>query len=413
MSEPGNGGIVIVGAGHAGGRAAQALRAAGWRGALTLVGEDPLPPYERPPLSKGLLIGDKAAGDCALQAASFYAAESIELRTGSRVEAIDRRGRRVILADGTSLAYERLLLAPGATPRLPAVPGVDLKGVHTLRSLGDAGRLHAALKPGATLAVIGGGFIGLEVAASARRRGCRVVVIELAPRLMTRSVPAEIAERVAARHRAAGVDLRLASRVAAFVGHHRLDGVRLATGEEIACTAALIGIGVEPRVELAAQAGLGVGDGITVDERLRTTDATVFAVGDAASFPHPLFGRRIRLESWRNAEDQPRVAATNMLGGSTVYDPVPWFWSDQYELTLQIAGLVELGRETVRRDLDANAALFFHLDDRGRLVAASGIGPGTAIGRHVRLAQMLIQRHAAPDPDRLRDPSINLKSLLR
>jgi 3-phenylpropionate/trans-cinnamate dioxygenase ferredoxin reductase subunit len=264
--------------------------------------------------------------------------------------------------------------------------------------------------------VIGGGFIGLEVTASAVERGASVTLIEAAPRLLSRGVPAAIAERVHDRHARAGVDLRLGAGVAGIerVRHGPELAVRLADGGRIACDAVIAGVGAVPETALAEDASLAVENGIAVDATLRTEDPDVFAAGDCCSFPHPLYGgRRIRLEAWRNAQDQGAAAARSILGGDEPYAAVPWFWSDQYDETLQIAGLPDEGKRTVERDVGAGASLVFHLADDGRLVAASGVGENARIARDVRLAEMLIAARATPDPAALAAPDVKLKSLLR
>jgi 3-phenylpropionate/trans-cinnamate dioxygenase ferredoxin reductase subunit len=285
--------------------------------------------------------------------------------------------------------------------------------VVVLRDVIDSEALRARLGPGRRLVVIGGGFIGLEGAASAVALGAAVTVVEAAPRLMTRGVPAAIEARMRTRHAAAGVDLRLGRQVAAILGADKVTGVRLDDGSEITADTVLVAVGVTPRIELARAAGLPVDNGIVVDRTLRTEDPAVFAAGDACAFVHDLLGRHVRLESWKNAEDQGPVAARNMLGGAETASTVPWMWSDQYELTIQVAGFPDAGSRTVARPLDGEALVLFHLGEDGRLVAASGVGPNAAIGRVIRLGQMMIERGLYPDPAALADPSVNLKTLMR
>ena len=318
---------------------------------------------------------------------------------------------RVRLGDGRDIPYERLLLATGAQARRLTVPGAG--HALTLRSFADALGLRARLVPGARLVVIGGGFIGLEVAASAVERGASVTVVEALPRLLSRGVPAAIAERIRARHERAGVAFHVGT------GVERIDAdgtglvVALTDGTRLHCDAVVAGIGAIPETGLAERAGLALENGIAVDATLATSDPDIFAAGDCCSFPHPLYGgRRIRLEAWRNAQDQGAAAAKSLLGTSEAYAAVPWFWSDQYDETLQIAGLADAGCSTVEREAGGGARLFFHLAEDGRLVAASGIGENSAIARDVRLAEMLIAARAAPDPARLSDPALKLKSLL-
>jgi len=401
-------GMVIVGAGEAGARAAAALREEGWGGPVTLIGAEIHPPYERPPLSKAALLAEAEPAAATVLDRGRAAALGIDLVLGAEVTAINRPARTVTLADGRSLPYARLLLATGARPRRLAVPGHE-RALY-LRRFDDALALRPWLRPGVRLAIIGGGFIGLELAAAATARGCAVTVIEALPRILMRGVPAELAVVIADRHRAAGVDLRTG------VGVERIapDGaVVLADGGRVAADAVIAGIGAVPEAALAEAAGLAVNNGIAVDATLATADPDIFAAGDCAACAHPLYpGRRIRLEAWRNALDQGGLAARNLLGRGEAITAVPWFWSDQYELSLQIAGLADEGRSTVGRDLGDGARLLFHLAADGRLVAACGIGPLGKVGREIRLAEMLIARRAAPDPAALAAPAVRLKALL-
>ena len=269
------------------------------------------------------------------------------------------------------------------------------------------------LRPGARLAVIGGGFIGLEIAASAIERGCSVTVVDIAPRVLMRGVPEEVATLVAARHREAGVDFRLGVGIARIAGDPGAMSVILADGEAIACDGVIAGVGAVPETALAHSADLDLDNGIKADETLRTSDPHIFVAGDCCSFPHPLYGgRRIRLEAWRNAQDQGTAVAKNMLGANLAYAAVPSFWSDQYDQTLQIVGLPDAGVTTVKREAGAAGVLFFHLAADGRLVAASGIGPAGKIARDIRLAEMLVEKRVAPDPVALATPDVRLKSLL-
>ncbi len=398
--------IVIVGAGECGTRAALALREAGFAGTVTLLGAEPHAPYERPPLSKGGLSGDPAPRPIA--GADGLAAAAIDFRPQAEAAAIDRAGREVVLASGARLPYDRLLLATGARPR--TLPGLEGPSVATLRTLDDAARIRAALGPGRRLAVVGGGFIGLELAASARRMGADVTVIEALPRLLTRGVPPEVATVLHDRHSAEGVTLRYDARIAAISP----DGILLADGTSVAADLVVVGIGAVPNVELASAAGLAIDNGIAVDATLATADPAIFAAGDCCSFPLALYDdRRVRLESWRSAQEQGALAARNLLGAGEAVSAVPWFWSDQYDLSLQIAGLAEGADRHVRREARDGAFLLFHLAPDGRLLAASGIGPGNAVARDIRLAEMLIARRSHPDPAALADPAASLKALLR
>lgn len=404
--------MVIVGAGQCGARAAHALRENGWRGAIALLGNEGVAPYDRPPLSKAVLLGHKHAHECALYDEAFYRDQQIDLHLDASVQKIDRAARQVVLHDGRAIAYHHLLIATGAAPRKLTVPGSTLAGVHCLRTIADAGHIAGELRPGRAIAVIGAGFIGLEIAATAIARGCHVIVIEAGARALMRAVPEIVAACLVERHRQMGVDIRFAVQVERIVGRDRVTGVKLSDGSSIACDCVIAGIGVKPRTELAEAAGIDVADGIAVDDTLRTNDPYVFAAGDVCSFPHRLFRRRIRLECWKNAEDHARIVARNMLDRGETYSEVPWFWSDQYDMTIQIAGMPAFSVSTVVRETRTTSRIFFALDRDGILVGASGVGHASEIARDVRVAQALIARRACVEPALLADRHAKLKSLL-
>jgi 3-phenylpropionate/trans-cinnamate dioxygenase ferredoxin reductase subunit len=403
--------IIIVGAGHCGGRAALALREVGWGGEVVLIGDEADAPYERPPLSKGVLLGEVFGGT--LAPAAKYAEAGVRWLAGRRVGAIDRAARELALDDGSTLRYDALLLATGGRPRALPIPGGDLPGVFTLRQLGDAAALAPRLVPGARVAVVGGGFIGLEVAASARARGAEVALVEAAPRLMGRAVPATLAERARALHESHGVTV--STGIAPRAVERTATGLMLslADGRSVAVDTIVVGIGIAPDVALAQAAGLDCGNGITVDHRLRTSDPNIFAAGDVASFPSPRSGRPLRLESWHNAEDHARVAAANLAGGDARVTSWPWFWSDQYDHQLQIAGDLSLAAATVARAPTPNATIEFHLDPSGALAGVAGFGPTSELAKEFKIARTLLERGARVDPELLGDPSVKLKSLLQ
>lgn len=406
-------GMVIVGAGECGARAAFALREHGHDGAITLIGEEQHLPYERPPLSKELLTADATPSPKWVGPANGLSLAGIDCISGHAVTAIDRPAKTVHLAGGTVIPYARLLLATGAAPRrLPLAPDASERILY-LRSFADALRIRDHLKPGSHIAVIGGGFIGLELAASARKRGVDVTLIEALPRILMRGVPEEIATVVAKRHLAEGVRLTCGQGLRSIVEDGSRVVIQLADGETVEADCVVIGIGAVPVTALAERAGLAIDNGIAVDEMLRTADPDILAAGDCCSFPLAIHGgRRVRLESWRSAQDQGTLAARNMLGAAEPASAVPWFWSDQYHLTLQVAGLADGAASAVRRDLGDGAFILFHLADDGRLLAASGIGPGNAVAKDIRLAEMLIAKGARPLPDQLAAPDVRLKTLL-
>ena len=405
--------MVIIGAGEAGARAAMALRENGYGGPVTLVGAEVHLPYERPPLSKAAMTDADPPSAATIVAEAKLAEHGIMHVVGRRAIAIDRDAHVATLDDGSALPYVKLLLATGARPRLLSLPGTGPENVLYLRTFGDALAMRAKLVPKTRIAVIGGGFIGLEIASSAMARGCKVSVVEMGQRLLMRGVPAAVAALVRARHERAGVTFHLGASVGRVERDGSAETLVLADGTRLPCDAIVAGIGAVPETTLAEVAGLAIDNGIAADAGLRTSDPDIYAAGDCCSFPHDLYaGRRLRLEAWRNAQDQGNLAARNMLRGHEHYAAVPWFWSDQYDETLQIAGLPDEGSETVVRDLGEGARLFFHLASDGRLVAASGVGANRLINKDIRLAERLIGRRATPEPAALASASVKLKALL-
>lgn len=403
--------MVIVGAGQCGARAAHALRDNGWDGSITLLGNEGRLPYERPPLSKAVLLGQRTTDQCTIYDKAFYRDHRIDVHVDTAVTAINREKHEVTLADGSTRGYHRLLLATGAEPRRFELSGW-LAGVHVLRGAVDAHAISDELRPGRRIVVVGAGFIGLEVAATAVARGCKVVVLEAAPRALMRAVPEAVADSLVDKHRSMGVDVRFSVRITRMTGDTCVNGILLSDGTIIPCDTVVVGVGVLPRVALAQACGLEIENGIAVDAMLRTSDPAIYAAGDVCSFFHPLYGRRIRLECWKNAEDQARIAARNMLGYKETCSPVPWFWSDQYDMTIQIAGLPALGVSVVVRGTGIGARIFFALDTDSRLVGASGVGKLGDIAKDVRMAQELIDRRVCVDPTLLADRTVKLRSLL-
>lgn len=367
-------GAVIIGAGQAGLQAAIELRAAGYDRPVTLIGEEDALPYHRPPLSKAYLTGEKSADALLMRGEAFYAEQAITLALGTIVVDLDRQRRVVTTADGRVFPYDHAVLATGAAARPLSCAGRGLDGVQVLRSRFDAEALRARLAGASALVVIGGGFIGLEVAASARKLGLAVTVLEMQDRLMARAVGPGISAFFAQAHRARGVDLRLGEGPPEIVGEGgRVTAVRLASGMLVPCQVVVGGVGVTPNVTLAEAAGLAVSNGIVVDARQRTSDEAVFALGDCASFPHPSGEGRLRLESVQNAVDQARIVASAIMGRSDTYAAVPWFWSDQYDLKLQMVGLSHGHTHVVERgDRETGRFSAFYFRD-GRLIAIDSV----------------------------------------
>ena len=400
--------MVIVGAGKAAARAVVGLREFGWQGAITLVGEETLPPYDRPPLSKAQVTEESEPSPILLLDLETIAALDTTYISGTAATAIDRAPKQVTLADGRTLAYEKLLICTGAKPRKLTLPGAGRAML--LRDFSDTLALRAAFKPGVSVAIIGGGFIGLELASSAIKLGCFTTVIEALPRVLLRGVAEEVAKVVAGRHAEAGVNIITNAEIAAI----DIDSVHLADGTRVGADILIAGIGAAPAIALGEQAGLTIDNGIACDGHMRTSDPDIYAAGDCCSFPHPLFGnRRMRMEAWRCAQDQASVATHNMAGGDKIFAAVPWFWSDQYELSLQIAGLPADGTMVVRRELKDGAFILCHLKDDGMLVGASGVGKGNSIARDIKLLEMLVAKQAKPDPAELANAEVQLRTLLK
>jgi 3-phenylpropionate/trans-cinnamate dioxygenase ferredoxin reductase subunit len=411
-----DGGIVIVGAGEAGTRAALSLRERGWPGAITLIGQEDLLPYERPPLSKNVLNCTADPLPKTIVNVEGLAAAKIIYLPDTRVCEIDRIHHRVaVLPTQREFHYDRLLLTTGASARKLAIENHSGTEIHYLRTFADALKIRATLSRGKRILIIGGGFIGLEIAASARIVGADVTVVEMAPRILGRGVPQNLATRVHQYHAEQGVPIFDGIGVASLQPAGRHTRAHLSNGVTIDCDAVVAGVGAIPSTDLAEGTGLITENGIRVDACLRTNDPDIFAAGDCCSFPHPLYGnRRIRLESWRNAQGHGQHAAAALLGAATAYSAVPSFWSDHYDRTLLICGFAdEPSTTTVERKLDADVRLQFHLADDGRLLGASAFGPNEAIAREMRIAELLIERGASPSCDRLADPAVKLKSLLR
>ncbi|MBK1668591.1 hypothetical protein CKO28_11155 [Rhodovibrio sodomensis] len=404
--------FIVVGGGQAGGRAVEGIRKAGFDGTVILLAEEERAPYERPPLSKQVLTGEAEPDSAKLREDGWYREHGIDLRLATRAGRIDRARKRMVLADGRELAYDRLLLATGAQPKVPGLPGVELPGVHVLRDVADSLALRDAMRAGARVALVGGGYIGLEVAAAARKLGCDTTVLEAAPSLMRRQVAPELGDWYARLHRDHGADVRLEAEVARLLGSARVAGVELADGSRIDADLVVIGVGIRPNVELAMQAGLDADDGIEVDDQGRTSDPEIFAAGDVTRQPTPYADGKIRLESWQNAQNQALVAGQAMAGATAVrHADLPWFWSDQHGINLQMVGMpTGPVRHVWRGDPAAGPGFtLFYLDDGGRLVGANAVDRPADIAA----VRRMIERGVSPDPAQLADPDVSLKKLLK
>jgi NADPH-dependent 2,4-dienoyl-CoA reductase/sulfur reductase-like enzyme len=410
--------ILIIGSGLAGVTAAGAIREAGFGGRIALVGEEPELPYDRPPLSKSVLVHDleelvasHLPGDIALRSPqsialrpqSWYAEQRIELMLGRRAMRLDTASHSVELDGGERITYDRALLAAGSVPRrLPIMESGPVNHAY-LRTLRDALEIRGQLQPGRKVVLLGGGVIGMEVAASAALRDCDVTVVELAPRIMARALCPSIAEHVAAYHRARGVKLKLEAEALEQASDPQ-PGLRLKDGSFVPADLIVIGIGVTPNTELARDAGIECDDGVLVDEYGATSAPDVYASGDVVRYPDPFFGRRIRSENWMHAQNQSQIVGRNLAGERVRYAQVCHMWSDQYDLKIQVAGVADSQDAVLRGSLEKNNFLMFHLAD-GRIVGATGINQP----RDMKFTQRLIEARVTVEADKLRDPTFNLK----
>jgi 3-phenylpropionate/trans-cinnamate dioxygenase ferredoxin reductase subunit len=399
--------IVIVGAGHCAGQAAVSLREQGFDGTITLVGEEAHPPYERPPLSKKFLAGEIPVERTYFRPADFYQTQDVTLRLGMRVEAIERDRRRVVLGDGESLPYDQMLLATGSRPRRLNLPGANLAGVCYLRNIADVDTIRSFMGPGKSMAVVGGGYIGLEVAAVGIQSGMKVTLLEVAERILNRVTVPKLSDFFTRFHEARGAEVRCDTRVTGFEGAGRVERVLCEDGP-VEADLVVVGVGILPNVELAQTAGLDCDNGILVDEFCRTKDPRVFAAGDCTNHPNPLLKRRLRLESVHNALEQAKTAAANLCGRETAYAQIPWFWSDQHDLKLQIVGLSGAHDQIVLRgDMAGDSFALFYLKD-GVVIAVDAVNRP----REFMASRRIIPRQARIEPERLADSSIPMQELI-
>lgn len=399
-------GIVIVGAGQAGAALAAKLRTLGYQGALNMVGEEPVPPYQRPPLSKAYLLGEMELERLYLRAPAFWADHGVELHLNAQATSIDPKAKTVT-ADGRTFAYDQLALTTGSRPRaLPAAAGGDLGNVFTVRTLADIDRMAPLMHKGARALIVGGGYIGLEAAAVASKLGLTVTVIEAAPRILQRVAAPETSTYFRKLHEAHGVTVLEGTGLERLLGGPAVTGARLTDGRELAADIVIVGIGILPNTELAEAAGLAIENGIRTDDQGQTSDPAIWAAGDCASFPHR--GGRLRLESVGNAIDQAECVAENMLGAGNAYAAKPWFWSDQYDTKLQIAGL-NTGYDRIVTRAGEEGAVSFWYYQGDRLLAVDAMNDSRAY----MIGKRLIEGGKSPAPEIIADPASDLKALLK
>ncbi len=398
-------GIVIIGAGQAAGQAAASLRQEGYEGVITIYGDEAHPPYQRPPLSKQYLSREHGLEKVYLRPEKFYKDKLISLHTGVHVTAIDRQAHTVTTDSGEQTPYSKLLIATGSRPRQLNIAGSDLSGIFYLRSIADVDAIAAAMDTARRVVIVGGGYIGLEVASVAVTRGLEVSVLEMEDRILQRVTTPEMSAYYDQLHRARGVNILTNTLVSGFAGDGSVTHV-LCGEQSIPADLVIVGIGIVPNIEVAAEAGIEIDNGIVVDDHCRTSDPDIYAAGDCTNHPNPILGRRLRLESVPNAMEQARVAVNNMLGGDKVYASIPWFWSDQYELKLQMVGFSGDGdTQVVRGDMAANQFAVFYLKD-GAVVAVDAVNSP----REFMVCKQLYGKQV--DAQALADPETDLKSLL-
>ena len=398
-------GVVIIGAGHAAGQAAASLRQAKYTGDITIVGDEAHIPYQRPPLSKAYLKGDQNADKVYLRAESFYADREIAMKLSMRATAIDTSAKTVTLSTDETLHYDHLLISTGSRPRKLSIEGSDLPGIHYLRTMDDVDGMRDGMQPNANLVIVGGGYIGLEVAAVGRELGLNVHVLEMEERILQRVTTPEMSAYYHQLHEGRGVNIHTSTGVTGFAGDGKVAEV-ICGDRRFPADIVIVGIGIIPNTELAETAGIVCDNGIVVDDHCRTSDPSVYAAGDCTNHPNPLLDRRLRLESVPNAMDQARVSTANMLGDDKTYAAIPWFWSDQYELKLQMVGFSADGdMQVLRGDMASNQFAIFYLKD-GKVVAADAVNSP----KEFMLCKQLVGKSA--DPAMLADPEADLKALL-
>ena len=401
-------GVIVVGGGHAAGQLAAGLRQQGYADAIAIFADEAHPPYQRPPLSKQYLSGEWGMDRLLLRPLNFYSQKSVRLHNGVSVSAIDRAAQTITTAAGERHSYDHLVLATGSRARHLAIPGADLGNVFYLRTAADVDAIRAAMQAARRLVIVGGGYIGLEVAAVARKAGLQVTVLEMESRILQRVTTQGMSDFYHRVHTGHGVDIRVSTRVEELRGGPDVQHIACADDITLAADLVVIGIGVLPNVELAAAAGLNVDNGVVVDSSCRTGDPHVYAIGDCARGFNEVLGRSVRLESVPNAMEQARVAAATICGKASRYDTMPWFWSDQYDLKLQMVGFASDGTESVLRgDPDSNSFMTFYLAD-GRVVAADAVNQA----RDFLVTRQLCERRTAVTTARLADLSADLKLLL-
>lgn len=398
-------GMVIIGAGHAAGQAAASLRQEKYEGPITIIGDEPHIPYQRPPLSKQYLSGEQAIERVYLRPEKFYDDKDVTLKLGVSATEIDREAKQVVLDSGETVPYDKLIIATGSRPRILNIEGSDLKGIHYLRTIADVDAIRNEMAAGKNLVIVGGGYIGLEVASVGIEKGLNVHVLEMESRILQRVTTPEMSEYYHNLHSGRGVNIHTDTMVSGFAGSEQVEQV-LCGDASFDADLVIVGIGIIPNIELAQAAGLECDNGIVVDDHCRTSDPEIYAAGDCTNHPNPLLDRRLRLESVPNAMEQARVCVSNMLGGDKVYAAMPWFWSDQYELKLQMVGFSADGDEHVLRgNMEENQFAVFYLNN-GKVAAADAVNNP----KEFMVCKQLVGK--AVDPAALANPETELKDLL-
>ncbi|MBW2941896.1 NAD(P)/FAD-dependent oxidoreductase [Zhongshania aquimaris] len=399
---------IIIGASHAAAQLVSSLRQEGWEGKISLIGDEPNLPYHRPPLSKAFFVGEKTEDELLIRAADFYDKNNVDLLLGSRVTKIDRDAKKITLEDGAEIAYTKLALTTGARVRKIPFTGCELAGVFYMRDLNDVKQTHKFTGPGKSAVIIGGGYIGLETAASLRKIGMNVIVIEAMERVLQRVTAPEVSAFYTRVHTEEGVDIRTQAGVDAIVGEKHVTGVRLADGTTVPADLVIIGVGVIPNIELAKEAGLTIDNGIAVNEFATTNDPDIVAAGDCTNHYNPIYDRKLRLESVQNATDQAKIAAKSICGKPEAYNALPWFWSDQYDLKLQIAGLSQgFDQVIIRGNSEQGRSFAAFYFSKGRFIAVDAINRP----KEFMMSKRALTSGQTADPLKLADESIEIKDV--